>query len=271
LGDLILMATKVYKASSTSTVDDSQDFPSLDEITADADFDRFHKSHKIYIEIWYHVAAMLSCRFSGPGSTIYNRRLSSADRVLQILSQDRHQDLPPLPLIPYAMSMSTTVIYRALRNNSRSFEVAQNDLKACCGVLSTLGRQWTRAKRVAGLVHRLLRDLKSSVPPPRQAGPPLNSSTGTSMAEHVNGTLPGEQTNSEGEHARTSEPMYHMEDIGIQVLDDASDFYLRPFEPWADSDNLSLPLDWSFYNFEFGDGFMDNLENPPSGGSAGMY
>jgi hypothetical protein len=267
LGDLILMATKVYKASSNSTVDDCQEFPSLDEITTDIDFDRFHKSHKIYIEIWYHVAAMLSCRFSGPGSAVYNRRLSSADRVLQILSQDRHRDLPPLPLIPYAMSMSTTVIYRALRNNSRSFEVAQSDLKACCSVLSMLGRQWTRAKRVAALVHRLLRDLKPSVSAPRQAGTSLNSSAGTTVAEHVNGTVHGEQTNSGGEHLQTSEPMYHMENIGLQVLDDASDFYLQPFEPWADPENFSLPLDWSFYNFEFGDGFVDNLENPPSAGS----
>jgi hypothetical protein len=46
LGDLITTATKVYKASSTTTMDDCHDFPSLSELTAGNDFDRFHRSHR---------------------------------------------------------------------------------------------------------------------------------------------------------------------------------------------------------------------------------
>jgi hypothetical protein len=269
LGDLILMATKVYKASSNSVVDDCQDFPTLAEITADADFDRFHKSHKIYIEIWYHVAAMLSCRFSGPGSAIYDRRLSSADRVPQILSQERHQDLPPLPLIPYAVAMSTTVIYRALRNQARSFDAAQKDLKACCDVLTTLGRQWPRAKRVAALVHRLLTDLKPAEPAQRRGDVASASMGGHPQATHVDVATPDDQVNGKLGHLQ-SESVHYTGVMGQQSSDGASNFYLQPFEPWADPDNFSLPLDWSFYNFDFGDSFVDNLENPPSGGSGGV-
>jgi hypothetical protein len=46
LGDLMTTATKVYKASSKSTVDDSGVFPSLDDITSNTNFSQFHQSHR---------------------------------------------------------------------------------------------------------------------------------------------------------------------------------------------------------------------------------
>lgn len=46
LGDLMTRATKVYKASSTATVDDCQDFPSLSDLTSGTHLDRFHSSHR---------------------------------------------------------------------------------------------------------------------------------------------------------------------------------------------------------------------------------
>lgn len=46
LGDLMAMATKVYKASSTRTTDDCRDFPSFSEITSNTYFPSFHRSHK---------------------------------------------------------------------------------------------------------------------------------------------------------------------------------------------------------------------------------
>lgn len=46
LGDLMAKATKVYKASSTATEDDSGPFPTLAEVTSGIDFDRFHRSHR---------------------------------------------------------------------------------------------------------------------------------------------------------------------------------------------------------------------------------
>ncbi|KAF7552320.1 hypothetical protein G7Z17_g4381 [Cylindrodendrum hubeiense] len=50
LGDLMATATKVYKASSTATVDDCQDFPELTELTSGIDFNSFHKSHRADLE-----------------------------------------------------------------------------------------------------------------------------------------------------------------------------------------------------------------------------
>lgn len=46
LGDLMITATKVHKASSKAMVDQCQEFPSLSELTSGTDYDRFHRSHR---------------------------------------------------------------------------------------------------------------------------------------------------------------------------------------------------------------------------------
>lgn len=46
LGDLMVIATKVHKASSKARVDQCHEFPSLSELTSGTDYDRFHKSHR---------------------------------------------------------------------------------------------------------------------------------------------------------------------------------------------------------------------------------
>ncbi|KAM5381190.1 hypothetical protein ACJZ2D_003106 [Fusarium nematophilum] len=162
LGDLMATATKVYKASSTARVDDCHDFPSFLELTSGTGFDSFHRSHRGYLEIWYHLAAMLSCRHSGPGSVHYDRRLASADGVISIVAHGQHESLPPLPLVPYATSMATTVIYRALRDGQRDVHAACSDLRLCCDALDALGERWTSAQGVARLANRLWRSTKSA-------------------------------------------------------------------------------------------------------------
>ncbi|KAJ5826246.1 hypothetical protein N7474_003384 [Penicillium riverlandense] len=178
LGDLMVTATKVYKASCKAAVDQCQEFLSLAELTSGTDYYHFHRSHRgilypqplllklisrlrlreiAYLEIWYHVAAMLSCRYSGPGSVQYNRRLASADRIVDLTSCNKGQNLPPLPLVPYAMSMALTVIYRALRDNQRDTKSAYDDLLVCCNALEAMSKMWTSTKRVVQLAKRLLK------------------------------------------------------------------------------------------------------------------
>ncbi|KAK1494885.1 hypothetical protein CABS01_11113 [Colletotrichum abscissum] len=167
LGDLMKTATRIYKASSTATDDDFDAFPTFSELTTNVCMDGFQRSHRLYLQIWYHVAAMLSCRYSGPESVQYQRRLSSADSVLRIVCLEEPANLPPLPLVPYAMSMSTTVVYRALRDGERAPEEAYKDLGACYDNLVILSRLWTSAKGVARLVRRLQQFTRPSAPPIR--------------------------------------------------------------------------------------------------------
>lgn len=105
---------------------------------------------------------MLSCRFSGPGTIPYNRRLASADRIIEIVSQEQSGDLPPLPLVPYAVSMSTTMIYRALGNGQRELSAACDDLSVCCKVLHSLSKSWTGVRGVWKLASKLWKVLATS-------------------------------------------------------------------------------------------------------------
>ncbi|KAJ3536309.1 hypothetical protein NM208_g6776 [Fusarium decemcellulare] len=162
LGDLMATATRVYKASSKATVDDCHDFPSLQDLTSGTGFSTFHRSHREYFEMWYHLAAMLSCRYSGPGTVHYDRRLSSADGVISLVSNGRHESLPPLPLVPYATSMATTVMYRALRDGVRDMHTACQDLRLCCDALDALSERWTSARGIAKLASRLWKSAKSA-------------------------------------------------------------------------------------------------------------
>lgn len=100
---------------------------------------------------------MLSCRYSGPDSVQYNRRLASADRIVGLISCGDYQSLPPLPLVPYAMSMSLTIIYRALRDNQRDNNTAYDSLLLCCNALDAMSKRWTSTKRVVQLAKRLLK------------------------------------------------------------------------------------------------------------------
>lgn len=100
---------------------------------------------------------MLSCRYSGPATAPYQRRLDAAVRVLSLITDGQHARLPPLPLVPYALSMATTVVYRALRDKQRDAATARRDLARCCEALDGLARLWTSVAAVAKLARRLLR------------------------------------------------------------------------------------------------------------------
>ncbi|KAJ3490264.1 hypothetical protein NLG97_g5814 [Lecanicillium saksenae] len=161
LGDLIKSATKVYKATCKTIFDDSDMFPEFSDLTTEVEFKGFHRMHKCYFEIWYHVAAMLSCRFSGPGTIPYRRRLRSADGILWITSEQSADTLPPLPLVPYAVSLATTMIYRALRDGQRQVKTVRQNLMQCCDILSTLAPMWTCVRGIEKLARRLLKLLSA--------------------------------------------------------------------------------------------------------------
>jgi hypothetical protein len=100
---------------------------------------------------------MLSCRHSGPKTAPYQRRLDAALCVLSLITDGQHTRLPPLPLVPYALSMTTTVVYRALRDKQRDAVSSRRDLARCCETLDRLARLWTNVAAMAKLARRLLR------------------------------------------------------------------------------------------------------------------
>lgn len=104
---------------------------------------------------------MMSCCHGGPGSITYNRRLQSAEQVISILRDKGHFDLPPLPLVPYVLSMATTVVYRSVIDCQRSPQEALPNICDCCDALDDLSQLWTSAKGIAKLARWLSKHITS--------------------------------------------------------------------------------------------------------------
>lgn len=75
---------------------------------------------------------------------------------MEIVVSKENDGLPPLPLIPYAMSLSTTMIYRAFSDEQRGLSVTLRSLGRCCRALENLSNFWTSAKGISKLAKRLL-------------------------------------------------------------------------------------------------------------------
>lgn len=187
---------------------------------------------------------MLSCRYNGPGTVQYIRRLKSADRVLAIVSREGCEGLPPLPLVPYAMSMSTTVIYRALHDGARDMIAAREDLQRCCNALDGLSQRWTSVRGVAKLAKRLHRLISDGTLRGLQVAHRPTSGT-TTVSK-----LP------------TSANMSAITDqVGDLYSDEALQRQLS--EIWPSFDASYSQMDWAFHDYGFDMEFTSPFDDFP--------
>ena len=115
------------------------------------------------LELCYLVISILSCRAGGPTTASYARRISAASRIQDLLSDGKHLQVPPLPLIPYAVGLTLTVTYRGLRDNAfEDPERAQADLGTRCEMLEALSTFWWTADAMARLGRKALKSLKET-------------------------------------------------------------------------------------------------------------
>lgn len=215
---------------------------------------------------------MLSCRFSGPGTDPYNRRLASADRILQLVSQEQYGDLPPLPLVPYAVSMSTTMIYRALGNGQRDLTSACDDLKVCCTALRSLSKTWTGVRGVSKMASKLWKVLSasdavamnrastSSAGPPPALSPAVESS-GNGMRRSSTNTT-SQQNSYDDKSSVTS--VYPESNTTLASPPQSSDQTQQPQygvpRTWAGFDPSFFQLDTAFNDLF--DGGLPNFFRP---------
>lgn len=208
--------------------------------------------------MWYHAAAMLSCRSGGPGTVQYIRRDKSAKRVLDIVSQEGCDNLPPLPLVPYALSMATTVIVRSsLLDRERDTSTTCEHLRRCCEALDILSQRWTSAKGVAKLAHRLWKLIRSRAPPnacpgERRVGSTIEDDAGTS----IDGCSPLTQSRR-GHNLVSNVTLQHNpasigghvmpEETQIPYLDQT--FQRQLTEAWPGIDASDFQIDWAFQDW----------------------
>lgn len=130
----------------------------------------------------------------------------SATRVIHLLNAEAPEILPPLPIVPYALGVALSVVYRHFRSRRLKVHVnrATEELKQCVRLLDRLRNAWWSAGTMADLGRAVLsnaagRTTNAANTPatvaaePRQnepkTEPPTPQSTHGGQA-HLNGTQP---------------------------------------------------------------------------------
>ncbi|RMD43338.1 hypothetical protein DV735_g1714, partial [Chaetothyriales sp. CBS 134920] len=166
LGDLLDSTIDYYRPTCDADATGCEsDFPSWQSLLEGVDTDTFLDSHLKILELCYNVIAILSCRNSSPNTVSYNRRITASDRIESLLSNppDQYLNIPPLPLVPYAVSLSLTVAYRRLRDNHyhNDPEQIQNALTVRCEMLENLSTYWWTAHGMAQLGRKALKSMQN--------------------------------------------------------------------------------------------------------------
>lgn len=83
----------------------------------------------------------------------FTRQSLSAVRVVSILRDEAPDNLPPLPIVPYALSLAASVAYRRFRQSKlQTYRTrGKEELKRCCELLDKLRVSWWSAGAIADL------------------------------------------------------------------------------------------------------------------------
>ncbi|KAK2592771.1 hypothetical protein QQS21_009514 [Conoideocrella luteorostrata] len=133
-----------------------EEFPTFAQVLEGTDLQLLQESNKDYLEIWYLVLAMLSCRHSTPHTRPYERRFRSAERVQQLTANGRHSSLPPLPMVPYAVALSLTVTLRAAKDRPQAAEELTPMVASLQITLIELGKWSVQAAGMSRLAQKLM-------------------------------------------------------------------------------------------------------------------
>ena len=156
------------------------------------------------LEMYYHAVGILSSR---PKLSERTDRLEpssvrqglAAVRICSIVASECSQGLPPLPIVPYALSLSMGVSYQQLRSSKlvTHFDRAKNSLEACCSLLEGLGVYWYSAEAMARLGRKALHHIEGLKPDTRGHGfksdrqaPSDGTPTTTAVNDSVSGSDP---------------------------------------------------------------------------------
>lgn len=83
----------------------------------------------------------------------YVRQSLSATRVIGLLNAEAPETLPPLPIVPYSLSVALSVVYRHFRSRRLKVHInrATDELKQCVTLLNRLRSSWWSAGTMADL------------------------------------------------------------------------------------------------------------------------
>lgn len=213
ISDLLSMVISFYRPSADHNVGWEDNFPTFEQIVGDhmrddLDFTTLgalpfsgmpgaQMTNNVtgILELYYHAVGILSCRpklsdRSDGLEPSYVRQGLAAVRINSIVASECSQDLPPLPVVPYALSLSMGVSYQQFRSSKliTHFDRAKRGLEACCALLEGFGTYWYSAEAMARLGRKALHHIEGLKPETRGHG--FESEKQTSAGKVSDFTVP---------------------------------------------------------------------------------
>ena len=146
------------------------------------------------LETFYHAVSILSCRLRtinihSDSNISYLRQCNSAQQIVSIMQLKLHSCLAPLPIIPYAVSLSLSVAYRQLRQTrlETTKELAKHQVEMCAKVLEELSSTWWSASSMAKLARKALLELDKAAQNSKRGKARGSQSTTQKLPSLVNG------------------------------------------------------------------------------------
>ncbi|KAH8732487.1 fungal-specific transcription factor domain-containing protein [Phaeosphaeriaceae sp. PMI808] len=141
---------------------EGDDFLGFEEMVGDGE-DKLEGPIMSLLSLFHHtmcMAAHKSLSINAPvkSSPSYVRQSLSATRVIHLLNAESPEMLPPLPIVPYALGVALSVVYRHFRSRRLKVHVnrATEELKQCVRLLDRLRNAWWSAGTMADLGRAVL-------------------------------------------------------------------------------------------------------------------
>ncbi|KAL6235406.1 hypothetical protein BDW75DRAFT_209761 [Aspergillus navahoensis] len=165
LSELLSTVISFYRPTADDTAGWETEYPSFEEIIGNPIQEQMDFATLGVLELYYHAISILSCRhrsFQHPSGSrpSHIRQGLAAVRINSLVASECAQGMPPLPIIPYAVSLSMGISYQELRSSKliTHFNRARASLETCCGILEELV-PWCSAEAMARLGRKALRQI----------------------------------------------------------------------------------------------------------------
>ncbi|KAF2111633.1 fungal-specific transcription factor domain-containing protein [Lophiotrema nucula] len=213
---------------------EGDDFLGFEEMVGDGE-DKLEGPIMTLLSLFHHTMCMASHKSLSINDPVkstpsYVRQSLSATRVISLLNAEPPEFLPPLPLVPYALSVALSVVYRHFRGRRLKVHInrATDELKQCVVLLNRLRNAWWSAGTMADLGIAVLNNADRNT---RTANTPATA------IEHVH---PQQHPEPKAE-IPTQSPQQHMQGSHWQHVDTSIDPRLQS-QPAAPMTNLlNLP------------------------------
>ncbi|KAI8936924.1 hypothetical protein NX059_006154 [Plenodomus lindquistii] len=220
---------------------EGDDFLGFEEMVGDGE-DKLDGPIMSLLSLFHHTMCMASHKSLSINAPVkstpsYVRQSLSATRVIHLLNAESPELLPPLPIVPYALGVALSVVYRHFRSRRLKVHVnrATEELKQCVRLLDRLRNAWWSAGTTADLGRAVLSNAAGRTT--NAVNTPVPAPAEPRRAEPK--TEPPTPQSTHGGH---SLPQSHYVPQWSQNTDTAIDPRLQPHQSHAPMTSLLNPI-----------------------------